>query len=209
MAAPTKESNVKQTKTKKLTTSQRLELVLTTQEERAVAYTKWEQTFRGLLNEEIADEKYLEVVKELMGKFQSVSTRMKEIAAAFDERNLKKLSKFVRNLQEFEKQKMQITMDMQQKILLARPDKHECKHEHNNTSGHNKHENNSNLQLWRPRLYKEKQQFAECIENINDLLAEIKELKNDLRGAQQIIINGTTIQIQTSDDCKTKEIKNQ
>eukprot|EP01083_Nonionella_stella_P267315 903156_1 len=85
---------------KRVTTSERLELVLTTQQRRAVAYSKWQQTFRSLLNEEITDDKYLECVQDLMKEFQSVSNTMKEIATCFDDKNLKKLSKFIRNLQE-------------------------------------------------------------------------------------------------------------
>ena len=197
MAAPTKESQTN----KKLTTSQRLELILITQEQRAKAYSIWEQAFRRLLNEEINDEKYLEIVQDLMKDFQTVSNTMRESADVFDEKNLKKLSKFVRDLQSLEKKKMTLTADMQQKILNARPDKHE--------HGHSDGGNDSKLIMWRPRLYDEKQKMAECIEQINDLLAEIKELKNDLKSPQQIIINGTTITIQTNDDCKTRQINDQ
>eukprot|EP00486_Rosalina_sp_Unknown_P016440 CAMPEP_0201590928 /NCGR_PEP_ID=MMETSP0190_2-20130828/183470_1 /ASSEMBLY_ACC=CAM_ASM_000263 /TAXON_ID=37353 /ORGANISM="Rosalina sp." /LENGTH=136 /DNA_ID=CAMNT_0048048095 /DNA_START=185 /DNA_END=595 /DNA_ORIENTATION=+ len=136
---------------------------------------------------------------------------MKEIANVFDEKNLKKLSKFVRDLQGLEKEKMTLTANMQQKILKARPDKHECKHQHQSGHEHNhgKSKDKSDLIMWRPRLYEEKQKMAENIEQINDLLAEIKELKNDLKSTQQIIINGTNIVIQTNDDCKTKPIKDQ
>ena len=208
MATPVKETQ----ENKKLTTSQRLELILTTQEQRAKAYTIWEQTFRKLLNEEIDDEKYLKVVTDLMQEFQKVSNTMKEIANVFDDKNLKKLSKFVGDLQALEKEKMTITANMHQKILKARPDKHECKHQDQHGLGHGHHQgtndkNKSDLIMWRPRLYEEKQKMAENIEQINDLLAEIKEVKNSLKSTQQIIIKGTTIQIQTNDDCKTKQIK--
>ena len=186
-------------KNNKMTTSQKLELVLTAQGQRAIAYTKWEETFRRLLNEEINDDKYLEIIQDLMKQFQSVSNSMRETAEYFDSKNLKKLSKFIRNLQELEKQKMNLTMEMQQKILIARPNKHEQKCQHNHHDAHNHI-------IWRPRLYQEKQKYAEIIEQINDLLAEIKELKNDLKTSQQIVINGMTIQIQTNDDCKTKDL---
>ena len=205
IAAPANESQTNKT----LTTSQRLELILTSQEQRAQAYSLWEQAFRKLLNEEINDEKYLEIVQDLMKDFQTVSNSMRESADIFDEKNLKKLSKFVRDLQALEKEKMTLTADMQQKILSARPDKHECKHQHKYEHGYDHGDNDSTLVMWRPRLYEEKQKMAECIEQINDLLAEIKELKNDLKSPQQISINGTTITIQTNDDCKTKQINDQ
>eukprot|EP01083_Nonionella_stella_P045965 123128_1 len=190
--------------TKKMSISGGLELVLSTQQQRAIAYTKWEETFRLLLNEEINDAQYLEVVQDLMKQFQSVSKTMGETASYFDGKNLKKVSKMIRSLQELEKQKMNITLDMQQKIIAARPD---TAHNHQHSCNHEHKQKDNNVLIWRPRLYKEKQQHSDNIEQINDLLAEIKELKDSLSTSQQIIIKGTKIQIQTSDDCKTKELK--
>merc|ERR1719242_703481 len=98
---------------------------------------------------------------------------------------------------------------MQQKIVSARPPKkhnHEKKEEH-----HHQHKNDCQLKdpmIWRPRLYKEKQEYAELIEAINDLLAEIKEIKNDLKTSHQITVNGTIIKIQTANDCKTQNFIN-
>eukprot|EP00483_Globobulimina_turgida_P009952 UN09971 len=195
-------------KSKKRTTSESLQLVLTNQERRAIAYSKWQQIFRSLLNEEINEDKYLGTVQDSMKEFQFVSNAMRETAAYLDEKNLKKLSKLIRNLQQLEKQNMTITMDIQQKILLARPitskNTNANEHKHRHCSGHGHNEKNL---IWRPRLYKEKQQHAEIIEQINDLLSEIKEIKNSLKSAQHIIIHGTTTQIQTDDDCKTQEIR--
>lgn len=190
---------------KKLTTSERLELVLETQGQRARSYTKLREIFISLLNEELEDEKYVEKVQAIMVDFQSISVTMRAIAAQFEERNLRKLSKFVTNLQRLEKQKLTITMDMQQKILAARPD--ELGHSHHQCSGGHGHGHNVDNVIWRPRLYKEKQQHAEVIEEINDLLAEIKEVRDSLKMTQQIIVQGTSVQIQTSDDCKTHDIK--
>ena len=187
---------------KRVTTADRLDQVLKAQEQRAIACTKWEKQFRRLLNEEISDEDYLETVQSLMNEFQDVSNAMNEIADIFDGKNLKKLSKKIRRLQEFEKQKMNITIAMQQKIVTARPPKKENHHEHKNDCQH------KDPMIWRPRLYKEKQEFAIIIEQINDLLAEIKEIKNDLKTSQQIFVQGPTIKIQTADDCKTQNLIN-
>ena len=187
---------------KKLTTSDRLELVLKTQGQRARSYREMRDTFISLLNKELDDEKYVEKVQGIMIEFQSISNTMRGIAAQFEQRNLRKLSKFVGNLQRLEKQKLTITMDMQQKILAARPD--DDGHSEHHCSGHG---HNENKIIWRPRLYKEKQQHAAVIEEINDLLAEIKEVRDSLKMTQQIVIQGTSVQIKTSDDCKTHDIK--
>ena len=201
------DSVVVESDNKKLTTSERLELVLKTQECRARTYTKLRDAFRSLLNEEINDEQYLEKVQGLMHEFQSVSTTMREQSAQFTKKNLKKLSRFVSKLQELEKQKLTITMDMQQKILAARPPDdahsgHQCNGHH-----HGQHGKNGDNVIWRPRLYEEKQQNALVIEQINELLAEIKEVRDSLIMSQHIVVQGTSIKIQTDTDCKTHDIK--
>ena len=94
---------------------------------------------------------------------------------------------------------------MQQQILIARP----TKPQHNHNSNEHKHDcQHKEPMIWRPRLYKEKQEFALIIEQINDILAEIKELRNDLKTSQQIIIHGTNIKIQTANDSKTQILTN-
>ena len=185
---------------KRLTTSERLQLVLDTQGRRARAYKSLDQSFRSLLQESIDDAKYVEIAEGLMGEFQSVSSEMKQIAAYFDEKNLQKMSRKINKLQELEKEKMTVAMDMQQQILAARPDEHKC-------SGHGHGHGHGNDEfIWRPRLYQEKQQHASLIEQINDVLAEIKEVRDTLTMRQKIVIKGTSIQIQTRDDFMTTQV---
>merc|ERR1712129_74684 len=141
--------------------------------------------------------------------FQSVSNTMRGIAEHFEQKKLTKISKKIRRLQDFEKDKMNLTIDMQQQIVTARPPKN---HSHNDKNGHDEYKHHDcehkSPMIWRPRMYKEKQQMAIIIEAINDLLEELRELKNDLKMTQQISIHGSSIQMKTANDCKTRIVMN-